>query len=507
MASDQYSKFPPEDPAGGTLVGVPRAGFGTPAAIASGDPGGTIAGLPPIALRPNAVRQPIPMAIPVASLSSDDPGATMVGLGRTLQPVPPAAAPPAPPQALPFLPGSRPGGAGPASRPMPNFGGLAMPMPPQPAMPDAGGTMVGMARVGAPRPPAMPVGDVGGTMVGMGRVAVPGPRPLAASDPGGTMVGMARVAPSAPGFGGHAGGFAPPAAAFAAPADEVGGTMVGMPVAAHAHGFAAAADVGSTMMGVPVAAAIGGAGSFAEPEPEAPPHPTGPPPAYEIIEHLGGGELGQVFHARHRENGADVALRIIRPDIAAVPGAIEALRDVVALAQDANHTHLGKQYELDESASPTLVMEYVPGKLLATLMSDRGSAPPNAVIDLGVRVCSALAAAHGIGLAHGRVHAGNVVLEAKTGRWVLLDVGHGYCVQGLEPAHDLYALGALLYEMGTTHSPFEAGDEPPDPRQYAPKIPAALSAILLRTLSPDSSLWFESAVELAQALAKAKGQT
>lgn len=397
-------------------------------------------------------------------------GGTMVAVPRFA-----AAQPAAPGPAAPVAGGTM---VGVARVGAPQFGSMAMPRPA--GGPDQGGTMVGMAPVGAfgggfgapaamPRPAAGH--EVGGTMVGMARVGSPAPQafgapPFTPGEGGGTMVGLARVGAPAPGVG------------HAAPA-EVGGTMVGMArVGAEAQGFGLAA---------PAAA-----------------RPTGPPPDYEILAHLGGGELGQVFHARHRENGADYALRIIRPDIAAVPGAVEALFDVVALAQSAEHTHLGRQYALDESASPTLVLEYVPGKLLSTLMKERGRPPAAAVVDLGVRLCSALAVAHGAGLAHGRLHAGNVVLESKTGRWVLLDLGHGYAVEGLEQAHDLYALGALLYEMATGHSPFGSDGVVPDPRQHRGDLPAGLSALLLRSLSPDQNLWFSSAIDFAQALARAK---
>jgi serine/threonine-protein kinase len=286
------------------------------------------------------------------------------------------------------------------------------------------------------------------------------------------MVAMARVAAPVGGFG----------APMPSDVPEAGGTMVGIPLA-----------------GRPSPQGFG----FAPP----PASPSGPPPSYDILSHLGGGELGQVFHARHRETGHEYALRIVRPDIAAVPGALDALRDVVALSGNAAHAHLGRQLELDESASPTLVVEYVAGKTLAAIMSEKGAAPAPAVIDLGVRLCSALAAAHGAGLAHGRVHAGNVMLENKSGRWVLLDLGHGYAVQPLDPAHDLYALGAMLYEMATGHSPFEREGEPvPDPRTHKPQLPAALSALIMRTLASDPAMWFANAVELAQALARARGQ-
>jgi hypothetical protein len=60
--------------------------------------------------------------------------------------------------------------------------------------------------------------------------------------------------------------------------------------------------------------------------------------------------------------------------------------------------------------------------------------------------------------------------------------------------------------MATGHSPFEAGDTPPDPRTHVPNLPATLSALLVRTLSPDPTVWFASAGEMVQALARARGQ-
>lgn len=342
----------------------------------------------------------------------------------------------------------------------------------------SGETMVGLGRVEARgfsgmAMPAPGLSAQGATMVGLPRIGMP----AQTSGPASTLVGLPRVgAPMTQ----------PPAA-----------TMVGMPIAGGRmmQPSQPAMESVATLSAFPSLAA-----GF-----DAPPAQEGPPPAYELLAFLGAGELGQVFHARHNQTGAEVAVRVVSPEVASVPGAVEALRDVVALAQSALHAHLGRQLGLDETESATLVLEYVPGKTLNTLMQERGIAPAPAVIDLGVRLCSALAAAHAAGLAHGRVHAGNVVLEHGTGRWVLLDLGHGYALQGLEPAHDLYALGALLYELATGHSPFEVSQEAPmDPRTYVPRLPATLSAVLMRTLSPDPAMWFPSAMELAQALARTR---
>lgn len=228
-----------------------------------------------------------------------------------------------------------------------------------------------------------------------------------------------------------------------------------------------------------------------------------PPPDYELIESLGAGELGEVFFARRRDTGAEVAVRLLNPDLLAAPGTLDALRDMVINAQSALHPHLGQQFDLDETASPALVVEYVNGRKLLDIMHERGVAPPAAVIDLGTRLCAALATAHDAGLAHGRVHAGNVLLESGTLRWVLLDLGQRAAVEELVPAYDLYSLGVLLYELATGHSAFEKEGPPADPRDFVPGMPEALAAALLQAVDPEPSRWFTSAEEFGKALADA----
>lgn len=388
-------------------------------------------------------------------------------------------------------------------------------VPSRPDAPQPGETMIAVAPV-SPHPdpafldsaysadvhPAYPrtFGDsapeAGGTMIGiapLGRVESSSPASAihsnsgaSASEPGGTMIGIAPIGRDADSVFG-----AGVPASVPADVDGSGGTMIGIaPVHASAGASAAAA-------GIPAMRRVG------------------PPAAYEILDHIGGGEFGQVFRARPRPLGeqaggiegaeAEVALRLIRPELSDDAQAMAVLRDVVALAQTARHPHLGRLLGLDESASPTLVLELVRGRKLLDLMGHRGRAPAAAVVDLGLRLCSALAVAHAAGLAHGRIHAGNVVLEAQTGRWVLLDLGHAYLTQDLEPLHDLYALAALLYEMATGRQPFAEGEsEAPDPRTFAPELPDAVAELLLRSLSPDPDRWYGSALELSQALAASK---
>jgi len=539
----------PAPEAGATLLTTRRAiPPGTPAPVPGEAPSAGLRRLRipmPAALAAKTPAPPAPATPPPAAAES---GSTILSLGAPLRSHAPEASAES---------GTMVG--------LPAFGGAqAEVAAAQPPTRTAGETLVGLPLFGALRKDGLPPSDAdhgcavpaGGTIVGIPSPVVPAAE--TSSQPAGeTLVGLAPFAAGATSFApppaedSSAGetvielpafAFAPPPAAPAPPPDVEEQTPAAIPEFAEAAASGAApAAADETPVDVPAMDALaagfepeipveaplpepaapedaaGGppaeaeAPAAIEPEPataepeSVPARPAGPPPAYEIIAHLGGGDLGQVFRARHRETGAEVALRIVRPDIAAVPEAVTALRDVAALARNANHAHLGRLLELDETASPALVVEYVPGRLLSSLMQERGAAPAPAVVDLGVRLCSALAAAHGAGIAHGRVHAGNVVMEEGTKRWVLVDAGHGYAAQALEPAHDLYALGALLYELATGASPFQDGAQiAPDPRTHKPDLPQGLSAVLMRSLAPDPAVWFPSALDFARALARCR---
>jgi serine/threonine-protein kinase len=182
-------------------------------------------------------------------------------------------------------------------------------------------------------------------------------------------------------------------------------------------------------------------------------------------------------------------------------------------------------------------MEYVEGETLAELVARRGPLPAPEVASLGVQVCAALAAAHAAGLVHRDVKPQNLLLRSdgvlKLGDFGIA-VGHDgtrLTVQGtvlgtagyLAPeqargeevtaAADIYAVGAVLYELLTGEPPrsistlaelgAEGGFDPPDVAARAPAAPRELAATVAACLSISPDDRPSSAAELARRLVPA----
>ena len=265
---------------------------------------------------------------------------------------------------------------------------------------------------------------------------------------------------------------------------------------------------------------------------------------------LGRGGGGAVYAARHSQTGARVAIKVLRPDMAAFPVMIARFSREIEALQRLAHPNIVSLLGYGEitKGRPYYVMELVDGIDLRGLLSRHGRLTPAEVLELMTPICEAVAAAHQAGIVHRDLKANNVIVLEREGRRAvkLLDFGiakllehegHG---QGLtEPgavigsAHtmapeqvrceavdertDVYALGVLLFQLLTGQFPFQADDlhrvallhltaPAPRPSVLAPGA-AALDPVVLRCLEKQRDLRFESASELLQALRRAVGDT
>lgn len=189
------------------------------------------------------------------------------------------------------------------------------------------------------------------------------------------------------------------------------------------------------------------------------------------------------------------------------------------LAGRLNHPAIARQYRAGhDGVLDWLLMELLPGTDLRRYASPARLLPEPVVLDIAVRLASALAHAHGAGIVHRDLKPANVIVDWRSGRVTLTDFGlaraadaaqtrtglvlgsPGYMAPELlagappSPASDLYALGAMLYELLTGHRPFEAdalgellrrvASEPaPDLRLRRPDLPGAWAALLSRLLA------------------------
>jgi serine/threonine-protein kinase len=257
---------------------------------------------------------------------------------------------------------------------------------------------------------------------------------------------------------------------------------------------------------------------------------------YRLVELLGQGGMATVYRASDAQLGREVAVKVLRPEYGSDPGFVARFRQEAQAAASLSHPNIVSVFDFGiDAGGPYIVMEYVDGEDVATLLARNGPLPPRQAARLAAEVAHALAAAHTRGIVHRDVKPGNVLVSAD-GRVKVADFGIARAladarltlpgvtlgsVHYMSPeqalgeqateASDIYALGVVLYELLAGRRPWE-GDSAgavamarvsaPPPRISAirPGVPATLEAIDLRALSPDPAGRFPDATAMAQAL-------
>ncbi len=262
---------------------------------------------------------------------------------------------------------------------------------------------------------------------------------------------------------------------------------------------------------------------------------------YLVLGLVGTGGMGTVYRAHDVELGEVVALKFLRKELTASPEMLDRFRQEVRLARRVTHRNVARTFDIGEhDGQKFLSMEYVDGESLSRLLAREGALPPARAAEIAVALCEALAAAHAAGVVHRDLKPDNVLIEAS-GRVVVTDFGVARAAfdapSGLTqgplgtPAYmapeqvegvadvdgraDLYALGAVLYEMLTGSPAWSGGspfvlavrrltDPPPDPRTVASFVPDALADIVKRLLARRREDRYTTASEAAAALNAAR---
>jgi serine/threonine protein kinase len=252
---------------------------------------------------------------------------------------------------------------------------------------------------------------------------------------------------------------------------------------------------------------------------------------YEVERPLGHGATAVVDLARDVELDRPVAVKRLAENLAR-DGELRArfLREA-RLAARLAHPNVVRVYDVGmDSEQPFIAMEYVDGETLAELVARRGLLPPDEVAELGVQICRALAAAHEAGLVHRDVKPQNLLLRGD-GLLKLGDFGIAIGLEGtrltaagrvlgtaayLAPeqargdevtaAADIYAVGAVLYELFTgrpPRGPATLAELAGDTTSITPPegAPAPLAQLVVRCLDADPAARPPSAAALACELA------
>jgi serine/threonine protein kinase len=239
---------------------------------------------------------------------------------------------------------------------------------------------------------------------------------------------------------------------------------------------------------------------------------------YELVRPLGHGAMATVDLAQDAELDRPIALKRLAENLARDEDLRRRFLREARLAARLAHPNVVRVFDVGEDdGRPFIAMEYVEGETLADLVARRGALPAAEAATLGVQACAGLAAAHAAGLVHRDVKPQNLLLRTdgvlKLGDFGIA-VGHdgtrltmagtvlgtaGYLApeqargEQVSAAADIYAVGAVLYELLTGEATrgagplaelgTEEGFRPPDLAERVPGAPVQLVAAVTACLS------------------------
>ncbi len=253
---------------------------------------------------------------------------------------------------------------------------------------------------------------------------------------------------------------------------------------------------------------------------------------YEVFQHIGQGGMADVFLAIDTILNRQVAIKILRSELCTDAISILRFEREAQAATTLSHPNIVEIYDVGEyKGHHYIVMEYVPGKTLKTIIRDRGGLILEEAVDIAKQLASATQEAHHRGIIHRDIKPQNIIVKSD-GSIKILDFGIALAKGSMqitqannvmgsvhylapelakgEPAtvqSDIYALGIVLYEMLTGDVPFKADNAVqvaimqmrntiPSPRSINPSIPHSVENIILKATAKDPKLRYNSCTEM-----------
>jgi tetratricopeptide (TPR) repeat protein/predicted Ser/Thr protein kinase len=257
---------------------------------------------------------------------------------------------------------------------------------------------------------------------------------------------------------------------------------------------------------------------------------------YEIIALLGQGGMGAVYHARDRALERDVALKVIRPDMAANPKILSRFKQELILARQVTDRNVIRIFDIGQAEGLRFItMEFVQGESLQALLKREKKLAPERATEIMVQVSRALDAAHAEAVVHRDLKPQNIMID-KNGRVCVMDFGVARSMAGagmtetgvllgtpdymspeqakglpVDARSDIFSFGIISYELLCGQNPFEAdttiGKLWKRTKELARplceldrNLPQGLSDIIKKCLEIDPAKRFANGTELLEQL-------
>ncbi|MGH9969869.1 MAG: serine/threonine-protein kinase PknK [Pyrinomonadaceae bacterium] len=269
---------------------------------------------------------------------------------------------------------------------------------------------------------------------------------------------------------------------------------------------------------------------------------------YRLVGKIDSGGMGEVFKAEDTRLGRTVAIKLLLAGVDRGPTARRRFLQEAQSASALNHPNIVTIHAIDEADGiDFIVMEFVEGQNLKSLIYGEGALPLTRLLDIGIQTADALEAAHEIKLIHRDIKSANILVTSR-GQAKVLDFGLAKTIraidddvdydaptltnltdegtvigtaaymspeqtrgQVLDGRSDLFSLGCVLYEAATRTLPFTgpsllaimhaiATTDPPSPSLLRPELPGEFDSIIDRALAKDRERRYSSAAEMGQAL-------
>ena len=244
--------------------------------------------------------------------------------------------------------------------------------------------------------------------------------------------------------------------------------------------------------------------------------------------------MSTLFKATDLKNGRQVAIKVPHPELEADPVLIERFRREQQIGQELDHPGVVKTYDGEERSRLYMVIEWVEGGLLRSILNQQGKLPVDRAVNLTLAICDALDYMHKHGVVHRDLKPENIMVDGED-RIKLIDFGiamkedaRRLTYAGPSPMlgtpdyispeqvkgqrgdqrSDIYALGIIFYEMLTGQTPFSGPNplavmnerllnDPKPPRKLRSGDLAQLQEILYRALERDPRHRYATASEMA----------